>query len=56
MIWMDETSINNTSFKIQAYSKKGETIENNYLLIEDIILNKNIFDSDVTDYVVLKQI
>ena len=24
MIWMDEAAINNTSFKQQAYSKKGE--------------------------------
>ena len=36
--------------------KYASKIENNYLLVEDIILNKNIFDNMVSNYIVLKDL
>ena len=34
--------------------KLGDKIETNYLLVEDIVLNKNIFTNNVSDYIVKK--
>jgi len=36
--------------------KYANKTENNYLLVEDIILNKNIFDNMVSNYIVLKDL
>ena len=36
--------------------KYTNKIENNYLLVEDLILNKNIFDNTVSNYIVLKDL
>ena len=36
--------------------KYNDKIESNYLLVEDLVLNKNIFDNSASNYVILKDI